>query len=266
MSATYAINNDLHGIEITFTSKPAQEIRESLKASGFRWHKAKKLWYARLTDERRALAEEISEQATASEPEADTSDWGGEASDGYLGAIRWDGSNSHRHLYGAELSAAIRADLKKHGVKGVTVKVSTYSGGQHITATIKATAGDFIPLEVWKQTKTIYDLKGYSDDVSVEAGTYNRMSVWEVQNLDEDEQRRIFDLNAAQRYNYQTCGDNSLNQFYLDNYDTFTPAFAAKVKAVNSCINSYRYDDSNGMVDYFDTNFYYDIAIKRIDL
>ena len=34
------------------------------------------------------------------------------------------------------------------------------------------------------------------------------------------------------------------------------------VQAANQIIKAYNSDDSNAMVDYFDTNFYYDIKIK----
>ena len=59
--AAYAINNELNGIEITFDSKPAAAIIEALKASGYRWHRAKKLWYAKRTAERIALAKSVAE-------------------------------------------------------------------------------------------------------------------------------------------------------------------------------------------------------------
>ncbi len=60
--ATLAINKDLNGIEVTFESKPAQEVIEILKNNGFRWHKMKKLWYAKNTAERLALAENIADE------------------------------------------------------------------------------------------------------------------------------------------------------------------------------------------------------------
>lgn len=47
-------------------------------------------------------------------------------------------------LYGADLSAAIRADIKAAGLKGVTVKCKSYSGGQSITATIRTSPADYI--------------------------------------------------------------------------------------------------------------------------
>ena len=57
---TMAINQELNGIELSFEGKPAEEIREAMKAAGFRWHRMKKLWYAKNTTERLALAEELS--------------------------------------------------------------------------------------------------------------------------------------------------------------------------------------------------------------
>lgn len=60
---TMAINSQFNGIELTFEGKPAEEIRDEMKAAGFRWHRQKKLWYAKKSDERMALAEKLSGQA-----------------------------------------------------------------------------------------------------------------------------------------------------------------------------------------------------------
>ena len=59
MTTTYTLNQEHNGIEITFSAKPADEIRSTLKGNGFRWHKAKKLWYAKQTPERQKLAESL---------------------------------------------------------------------------------------------------------------------------------------------------------------------------------------------------------------
>ena len=56
---TYTLNKEFNGIEITFDSKPAAEIRDTLKANGFRWHKMKGLWYAKQTEEREKLAQQL---------------------------------------------------------------------------------------------------------------------------------------------------------------------------------------------------------------
>ncbi|MFY8264460.1 hypothetical protein ACOT7R_16355 [Clostridium perfringens] len=45
-------NEEKNGIEVKFNNKPAQEVINSLKANGFRWHRVKKVWYAKQTEER----------------------------------------------------------------------------------------------------------------------------------------------------------------------------------------------------------------------
>ena len=59
-----AINKEFNGIELSFESKPAQDVRNEMKAAGFRWHSVKKLWYAKRTTERLALAEKLSGDAS----------------------------------------------------------------------------------------------------------------------------------------------------------------------------------------------------------
>ena len=67
---TMAINNQFNGIELTFAGKPAEEIREAMKNAGFRWHQQKKLWYAKNTAERLALAKKLSGQQAPAETAA----------------------------------------------------------------------------------------------------------------------------------------------------------------------------------------------------
>ena len=45
-------NEDKNGIEIYFSEKPKAETIEALKSYFFRWHRAKKCWYAKKTAER----------------------------------------------------------------------------------------------------------------------------------------------------------------------------------------------------------------------
>ena len=46
------LNEQCNGVEVSFKTKPNKSVIESLKKYGFRWHSAKKLWYAKQTDER----------------------------------------------------------------------------------------------------------------------------------------------------------------------------------------------------------------------
>ena len=60
---TYTINPTFNGIEITFSGKPDRATLDTLKAAGYRWHNVKKLWYAKQTPERLALAQQIAGDA-----------------------------------------------------------------------------------------------------------------------------------------------------------------------------------------------------------
>lgn len=61
MNATLRINEELKGIEIQFNEKPGRETLDTLKAQGFRWHNVKKVWYAKQTESRMALAQAIAD-------------------------------------------------------------------------------------------------------------------------------------------------------------------------------------------------------------
>ena len=56
---TLTLNQELNGIEIKFDAKPLRATLDGLKKLGFRWHRQKKLWYAKNTAERLELAQAI---------------------------------------------------------------------------------------------------------------------------------------------------------------------------------------------------------------
>ena len=59
MNMKVNLNKQLNGIELIFQEKPATDILTILKENGFRWHRQKKLWYAKVTDERKAFVKEL---------------------------------------------------------------------------------------------------------------------------------------------------------------------------------------------------------------
>ena len=70
-------------------------------------------------------------------------------------------------------------------------------------------------------------------------------------------------LEEASRTEINTFAHSvNINQYHIDDYEALTPEFRAKLHKINSIISAYRYDESNSQVDYFDTNFYYDIETK----
>ena len=64
MNMKVNLNKQLNGIELIFQEKPETEILTMLKENGFRWHRQKKLWYAKVTDERKAFVKELQKANT----------------------------------------------------------------------------------------------------------------------------------------------------------------------------------------------------------
>jgi hypothetical protein len=54
------LNQELNGVELYFNSKPVQNIIDSLKTNGFRWHNFKKCWYAKQNTKTLAEAQKYS--------------------------------------------------------------------------------------------------------------------------------------------------------------------------------------------------------------
>ena len=72
--ASYTLNQELNGIEISFDSKPAADTLTALKAAGYRWHRVKKVWYAKQTADRLTLAKSMAELTEAPQEKTDTTD------------------------------------------------------------------------------------------------------------------------------------------------------------------------------------------------
>lgn len=248
--ASYRIekNAQYNSNEIYFESKPAAEVLTALRGLKMRWNPKKGCWYgfAAQNDILAAIGEHDNEL-------------GGTISEGYLGATRWDGNKSIQHLYGSDLSKAIREELKAQGIKGVSVSCKTFTGGQEITVKVKAAAEDFT------------DREEYINDYA--AGKYGLRATWfytedgesvhrdNLFSLSDEEQRRIIRSHAAREYDSAVSGRTDINHYRIDDNKIYTEAFRVKLHRINDVLDAYHYDDSNSMVDYFDTNFYRNITV-----
>lgn len=242
-------NDQYNSNEVYFNGKPSEEVRNALKELKMRWNRAKCCWYGYATEN--AIISAITGNTAAD-------DFGGTVSDGYLGATAWDGNHSGKYLHGKELSKAVRESLKIAGVKGATVSCETYSGGQHLYVKVKTTDADFVSESEFidnYEIKTSGWIYTSLTGESVHTDEYfGRMTA--------EEQQKTRTAAAKCEYEKYTQRENSLNQYYLSDYRMFSPEFAAKLQLINRVILSYNYDDSNSMVDYFNTNFYYTIYTK----
>lgn len=244
---TYAINTELNGIEITFDSKPGEIIRDELKKAGFRWHRVKKVWYAKNNADRLNLAQRLTDAAPVTRQEAAAKEaataWTVERlnsiKDGYTfkqtgeGLYSgWTGCNNG-DLYGQELKKAILAELKKNEIKA-TARERSSCYHTAFTFTVK------VPAEMI-DTAEAYAKRLIDHDETLPTWIYNESGECiRRESLPDDYDERAAMLTAHARHVYR---------------DRIEPvkAFEDTVKAI---VSSFNRDHSNSMVDYFDRGFY----------
>lgn len=61
VSCKMHLNAELNGVELTFSAKPSDKLREGLKSAGFRFHGTKQVWYAKQSESTLAIARALSE-------------------------------------------------------------------------------------------------------------------------------------------------------------------------------------------------------------
>ena len=61
VTCTMTLNAELNGVELTFSAKPSDKLREGLKSAGFHWHGKKQVWYAKQSESTLAIANALSE-------------------------------------------------------------------------------------------------------------------------------------------------------------------------------------------------------------
>lgn len=253
---TYTINPELNGIEITFDNKPEAATLEALKAAGFRWHRVKKMWYAKNTPERMTLAESIGETAGAASPARIMAK---------SKEINLDGLGENKpHLYGAELAKAIREDLKRRGVTGVTVRARRVTYDTGITVTVKAAPEDFASLEEMKER---YNRSRFSCDIQTRHGLYTGgrwLNYSDYESMTETERDNAHELYLKeQAEKISGFSEHEHINRERNNYYELTTAFYNKLRAIYKIANQWNYDNSDTMSDYFDVGYYLDIDIKR---
>lgn len=60
-------------------------------------------------------------------------------------------------------------------------------------------------------------------------------------------------------------GHHGVNHYYIKDSKFLTDKAKDMFMDVVKFVNSYNYDDSDAMIDYFDTNFYLDVSIGKWD-
>lgn len=187
-------------------------------------------------------------------------------SDGYMGAIRSDGNKSHQYLGDADLAKAIKQSLQAvltPGLKKSDIRVSKqgYSGGRHIYVTLKLDQSIY---KIGRETYMARVMKGvrYNKYTWIKDHNNNDIFHEKYYTLTREQQSLAEELTAEWQahVNYDRP-THQINQYYINEDIMLNNKSVELLEAVNQVIKAFNYDDSNAMVDYFDTNFYYTINI-----
>lgn len=191
------------------------------------------------------------------------------ASDGYLGAIKTTGSKSVIYLRDAELSKQIRLalqavlapELSKSDVK---VRKESYSMGRTIHITLRLDKSKYAPTRDEYKQIVIDNVKRdrytwIKADDRDDKGTFHEA----YRSMTEDEKRKAEQATAEQQavWNYDR-DTTDINQYHIDNEEMLNDEGKEIVRVANQVIKAFNYDDSNAQVDYFDTNFYYNLKVE----
>jgi len=250
MNITVNLNNEKNGIELIFEAKPSADTLAAVKAQGFRWHNAKKFWYAKQTADRLTFARSLGDLAPAPvvAPAAD--------------CINMDGVG-HKELIccGSDLAKVIREELKRRGVKGVTVRSGRSGYTTGITLTIKASSPDFVSIE---EAKKRFNMSAFTLEVDRDAYIGDRwlyMSEWE--HMTPEEQENAY--NSYLMYNIKKLSSLNIAHNYKGRkyYWELTTAFYERVCKIFEIANQWNYNNSDIMTDYFDVGYYLDIELKK---
>ena len=249
---TYTINHNdqYNSLEIFFDGKPDEAVRSALKGLKFRWHRIKKCWYGFADEEtvRAAIEKDPMEDYTVT------------TNEGYMGTTEWTGCNRDKVSY-TDLPKAIREAFKKCGIKGVTVRRHSYSGGQSLYFTITLADRDLLDMNEFIKQSSLFDFSS-CNTIQDPDNDWRPMMIYDAEKMPIEEQNRLIVAHAKAKYERIADGSYNLNQYYIDEEKVFTDQFKAKFHKIRQIVDSFNHDDTNSMVDYFDRDFYEHYKLK----
>lgn len=269
-AASYTVNEEKDGLEISFTGKPSAEVREMLKASGFRWHNARRVWYAKQTPDRLTLAQSLTGDAVQG-PEAQP-----QPQKEQTGKIDLAGIEGNKKTaYGSDFARILREDLKRRGASGFSIRSRRSGWTDAFTVTISLSSADF------RSAEECAARDGW--------GTFFRTEETGC-TVGGVEYSRWNQGREDATHKYITCGSNYTDTGAGSNFPVLRAFWADKIKRISgvyprrmekadllplteeaaqrvrdivAVIQSYNWDHSDPMTDYYDVGFYLDVDFKR---
>lgn len=181
----------------------------------------------------------------------------------------WTG-NQNQHLYGKNLTRAIREDLQKvlcegeRPLKKSDVSVRRGRGGYttSLYITIKADRhSNIIATDEEIRGRVIDNMRrGRMNWVGATFGIY-----YDDYRAKSDEEQRQIEDDTANAVLANIKGDMNINQYHLDREEVLSDYGKEVFKACEQVVNAYNSDHSDAMSDYFDRGIYdsYELRVKE---
>lgn len=267
MQYTITQNNQFNSLEVSFNGKPSKEVRDNLKALKYRWNPKKCIWYGYSKEDElvQALSGGLDNNDKIEQIET-----GGNFSEGYLGAAKWEGINCHKDFELKDVNKYLKQVCRKNYGVDIRTKYHSYSMGQSTNIDIKLNNDSFLePEEMYNifMNSNNTSLKNYVisetflEDDENHFNNYAYLGRYNDASEEERKDKIIQWYTNKFKYEhpwYVRSSDDYIFCFLKDNYR----------KAANTILNtlsSFNYDDSNSMVDYYDTNFYSFVYLNFLD-
>ena len=234
-------NIEKQGIELYFNEIPAKEDRDILKANGYRWNNAKKCWYIRKNKK------EV-------KPQAPTIKLGVEDMEHSYSGYGWQGVNSKNEFKTtAEMAKAIKQELKRlfpEATFSVTTEGNAYYTGVNVYL-MKSTKNPF------EEYENILQSEGFKDHLARQVyyyyGTTGEKAEYYEKQEKEALKRRL------------ESGHMQVNQYHIKDDYELSEYGKNILQYVKDLLDSFNYDDSDSMTDYFNCGFYEHISIGKWD-
>lgn len=239
---TITTNSKFNSREIKFENKPDANVLTALKDLKMRWNPKRGIWYGFATEteiENAILKNEKKEHYIIE-------------NDGYLGGGGYIGNNYKTWHSDQELKKLLINDFKKIEIK-TTIRCKNLI---HITVCADDTwivsKDEYIKNFTFEGINWLYDSDG------------DMFHINKYYELPSDKRENIKNATAKRYYNNRLKynGEIDINKYHIDTDELLTEKAKNKLQEMIKIITSYNYDESNSMVDYFSTGFYYDIALK----
>jgi hypothetical protein len=218
------LNNELKGIELYFDAKPIQSIIDGLKSNGFRWHNFKKCWYAKQSEQTIEIANK------------------------YINNV--DSNTSITAPEQTITAPTTKAKAEKTNIKPLYERVNfiqgtadtskyryRFVGSNYTGLSVKETAA-----EIRKHLKAQFPEVKFSITsdyhkiyVEIKSSPYNNLKLAYSSDIEPKEYR----------------------QYEEDN----NKELAAIKKYCQDLLDSYNYDDSDTMSDYFNCHYYDSVSV-----